>query len=137
MAAANDDRLFADTSFFVSFLSLRDEHHSIARKYMADHNGQILTTEWVLLELGNYLAATGGRRLFSPLLKNLREDSRFVIVWNRQGFEAGVHLYDRRPDKRWSLTDCISFTVMQRQTLTAALTADHHFRQAGFELLLK
>ena len=41
-----------------------------------------------------------------------------------------------RPDKAWSLTDCISFAVMAERGLTEALTADHHFEQAGFRVLL-
>ena len=40
------------------------------------------------------------------------------------------------PDKEWPLTDCISFVVMQEQGLSEALTADHHFLQAGFKTLL-
>ena len=40
-------------------------------------------------------------------------------------------------DKEWTLTDCISFVVMQREGITDALTADHHFEQAGFVALLK
>lgn len=127
--------LFADTSFFVSFLSFDDEYYPSACKYMADHQGQILTTEWVLLELGNYLASNG-RRLFGPLIGTLRDDPRFVILWSREGFDAGVRLYNRRSDKRWSLTDCISFIIMEDHHITAALTADHHFQQAGFEVLL-
>ena len=46
-------------------------------------------------------------------------------------------LFAKRPDKEWSLTDCISFIVMQEYGLTEALTADHHFEQAGFTILLK
>jgi predicted nucleic acid-binding protein len=45
-------------------------------------------------------------------------------------------LFRNRPDKGWSLTDCISFTTMQDRQLTAALAADLHFRQAGFAALL-
>jgi predicted nucleic acid-binding protein len=49
----------------------------------------------------------------------------------------GIQLYDSRPDKQWSLTDCISFVVMQDRGIVEALTGDHHFEQAGFTALLK
>ena len=42
-----------------------------------------------------------------------------------------------RHDKDWSLTDCISFVVMEDQRITDALTGDRHFEQAGFKALLK
>ena len=51
--------------------------------------------------------------------------------------EEWLQLYAQRLDKKWSLTDCISFAVMQRNSLTEALTGDHHFEQAGFVALLK
>jgi predicted nucleic acid-binding protein len=52
-------------------------------------------------------------------------------------YEEGMKLYASRPDKEWSLTDCISFIIMQREKITGALTGDHHFEQAGFVALLK
>ncbi len=52
-------------------------------------------------------------------------------------FAAGVDLYSRRPDKEWSLTDCISFIVMQEEGISDALTGDRHFEQAGYRTLLK
>lgn len=48
-----------------------------------------------------------------------------------------ARLYDARPDKSWSLTDCISFVVMAERDLTEPLTGDHHFDQAGFTALFK
>jgi predicted nucleic acid-binding protein len=52
-------------------------------------------------------------------------------------YDAGIELYRSRPDKDWSLTDCISFVVMSERRITTALTGDHHFEQAGFTALLK
>jgi hypothetical protein len=49
----------------------------------------------------------------------------------------GVQLYAQRPDKEWSLTDCISFVVMTQEGIFDALTGDRHFEQAGFVALLK
>jgi len=60
-----------------------------------------------------------------------------VVPASTELVKAGLDHYRRRPDKDWSLTDCISFVVMQREGITEALTADHHFEQAGFVALLK
>ena len=48
---------FADTSFFVAFLSARDVDHAAAVDLMENFEGRIVTTDWVLAELGNFLAA--------------------------------------------------------------------------------
>jgi predicted nucleic acid-binding protein len=48
-----------------------------------------------------------------------------------------LDLYRRRPDKAWSVTDCISFVVMEGDGIREALTGDQHFEQAGFVALLK
>jgi predicted nucleic acid-binding protein len=47
-----------------------------------------------------------------------------------------VDLYRSRGDKDWSVTDCLSFVVMERRRLTEALTTDHHFEQAGRKALM-
>lgn len=50
-------------------------------------------------------------------------------------FHRGLRLYAERPDKGWSLTDCISFVVMEENGVREALTGDRHFAQAGFVAL--
>lgn len=59
-----------------------------------------------------------------------------IVAADRSLFEEGVDSYLNRPDKDGSLTDCISFSVMQREGIREALTGDHHFEQAGFKILL-
>ena len=60
------------------------------------------------------------------------------LVETRAGefIESAVKLYESRPDKSWSLTDCFSFVVMEQRQVTCALSTDHHFQQAGARLVL-
>jgi uncharacterized protein len=59
-----------------------------------------------------------------------------IIPLDSRLLQRGLDLFANRPDKNWSLTDCISFVVMQNEGLTQALTGDGHFEQVGFKALL-
>ncbi len=129
-------RCFADTFFYLAFTNERDDAHPQAVDFIATHNPPIVTTDWVLTEVGDAMAS-GGRNRFGELLKAIRDDGRTEIVpASRELFDLGVERYLARLDKAWSLTDCISFVVMEEHGLTDALTGDRHFEQAGFRRLL-
>jgi uncharacterized protein len=97
-----------------------------------------MTTAWVLTELADGLIDVQARERFIRFYDRLRaRDDISIIPCGEELFDQGIELYRRRPDKEWSLTDCISFVVMQREGLSEALTADHHFERAGFIALLK
>ena len=131
-------RLFADTFFFFAFLNADDSAHREAVDFFNDFHGELITTEWVLAELGDGLAGIPDRQTFVSFHSALREDPAVKIIpAGGDLFSAGIQLYAARPDKEWSLTDCISFVAMQREGLENALTGDRHFEQAGFRALLK
>ena len=129
---------FADTSFFVAYVNPKDDRHSLAYEHMAQSAAPLVTTTWVLVELGNYLADGPNRDLFHTLVRRLRTQRRVTIVpADEASFERGLRLYAERSDKEWSVTDCISFVLMRERRIREALTTDHHFEQAGFTILLK
>lgn len=129
--------LFADTFYFLALLNDRDAHHTSAIHYDATQLS-LVTTAWVLTEVGDALSASENRRVFPGLL-DLLQTAPEVRIISPSGdlFERGVKLYRQRPDKDWSLTDCISFVVMADEKISKALTGDRHFEQAGFHALLK
>ena len=130
--------VFADTSFFVAFLSPTDTFHDVAVQRMADPSQRLVTTSWILVELGNFLCDSPQRPMFVPFVDELRADPTVQVVpADEELLNAGLALYASRPDKGYSLTDCISFAVMTRLGLTDALTADRHFQQAGFNALMR
>jgi predicted nucleic acid-binding protein len=98
---------------------------------------RILTTHWVLVEVADALSAPNYRVDVARFLRELSQDAGTEVVGPDEAlYDRGLDLYARRPDKSWSLTDCISFVVMAQRSLTDALTGDRHFDQAGFRALL-
>jgi len=91
----------------------------------------------VLTELGDALHRGRNRETFTRFLDTLDRHEDFEVVpASPELFQRGVELFRARPDKEWSLTDCISFVVMAEKGLSEALTGDRHFEQAGFKPLL-
>jgi uncharacterized protein len=130
--------VFADTSFYVALLSADDEFHDRAVQLSIEMRRTIVVTEFVLLETGNSLSSVNQRGLFVDLLPHLRADRAVrIIPASSQLLQSGYELYRRREDKNWSLTDCTSFVIMEELDIREALTADHHFEQAGFVALLQ
>ena len=84
------------------------------------------------------MAASEARIKIRAFITSLEKDPAITIAAiDPELLRRGLRRYDERPDKTWSLTDCVSFVVMEDHGLTDALTGDHHFEQAGFRALLK
>ena len=129
---------FADSFFYFALLNSTDAAHEQAEAFLDHFDGRLVTTAFVLTELADGMADPLDRGTFIRLHEALSTDPSVTIVpADAALFADGLALYAQRPDKEWSLTDCISFVVMQRHGLTEALTGDHHFEQAGFTALLK
>jgi predicted nucleic acid-binding protein len=131
--------VFADTFYFIALLNPTDAAHARAKAYTATFGERMVTTDWVLTELADALAKTpAGRAEVLATIADLRADPDAEIVPFDPALQAdGLALYARRMDKEWSLTDCVSFVVMEREGIRDALTGDKHFEQAGFNVLLK
>jgi len=131
-------RLFADTSYYLALLSRNDEVHSQALKLTPDLTAPMVTTGFVLTELVDAMSRAPWRPLAVEFVRGLCNDGRVdVVPASQQLFDAGLNLFAQRQDKDWSLTDCISFVVMRERGIADALTADRHFEQAGFNVLIK
>ena len=130
--------VFADTFALIAWLNPRDDAHAVVTAYLDGFTGRLVTTEWVLVELADALSAPTAHSTAVAFLQVVRADPLLEVVgYDPAVYRAGFDLFAARPDKAWSLTDCISFGVMTERGLTEALTADHHFEQAGFRAVFK
>lgn len=134
-------RLFADTFYWIALLNPRDQAHARAVALIKTRQpAQTITTDEALTEFLNYFAERGDfqRRAVTRMVERMHTDRTLrVIPQTRDGFLAGLRLYRARPDKGYSLTDCISMDLMRREGLTDVLTDDAHFAQEGFVCLLR
>jgi uncharacterized protein len=129
---------FADTSYLLALLNPDDELHDSATALSGKLDERLVTTMWVLTELGDALHRGRNRATFARFLDTLVGHEDFAVVpASAELFQRGVELFRARTDKEWSLTDCISFVVMAEEGISEALTGDRHFEQAGFKALLK
>jgi predicted nucleic acid-binding protein len=128
---------FADTFFFLALVVRKDPkvHEAAAAAHQSGR--PMVTTAWVIVELADALCDAVNRPVFDRLYSTLLNSPRVEIIPpDERWLDLGIQRFNSRPDKDWSLTDCISFVVMEHRGLTEALTADHHFEQAGFAALL-
>jgi uncharacterized protein len=131
--------VFADTFYWVAVLSPRDPFH--ARVMAWGHNRgttRLITTDEVLTEVLNWFSGGGPywRGKAATFVHDLRSDPDVdVLPQTRADFDAALALYEARPDKDYSLTDCRSMLALRALGIKEVLTNDRHFTQEGFTIL--
>ena len=133
--------VFADTGYWIALLDSQDEQHKIAQDVTEEVRLiHIVTSQLVLVEfldsMTRRLRHLRNRAL--AVVRNLvkRVDVEIVPFTSAQ-FEDTLELYSSRLDKDWSLTDCVSFSIMKKMSIVEALAHDIDFEQAGFIALLR
>ncbi len=132
-------RVYADSLYWIALSHQRDQWHSAALKAShALHAAEIVTTQDMLSEFLTAFRHTPQlRSIAARRVQQITADPHIkVIPQSDQSFQAGFALYQTRPDKAYSLTDCISMEAMRQESITDILTHDDHFRQEGFTTLL-
>ncbi len=134
-------RVFLDTSGLIAVINTDDHWHARAEivwhQLVASAN-LLLTSSLVLIELADGLSRVHHRGLAIRLVESLQASQRVEIVRVDERLEQlGWQLFRDRADKEWGMTDCVSLAIMGDRQIYDAFTADHHFEQAGFNVLLK
>ena len=129
-------RISVDTSFVLALINERDQCHDQAEDLSHKfENSPLITTDAVLLEIGNAMAKDFREEAIA-IIKVLRSSTRVeVSKLDKRLFEKGLEVYEKYSDKTWGLVDCISFAVMQENGLPEVLTFDGDFTQAGFTVV--
>lgn len=134
------DEVFVDTAAWIALLDEADSLHRKATEVLerlSANKSRLVTTEFVLLELGDGFSSIDKREKGLKFVEELRGVEILRIVPATQELlTQGWELYRKRLDKNWQVTDCVSFIVMKENGISIAFTSDRHFEQAGFVKLM-
>ena len=131
--------VFLDTAYLIALEAADDQHHEAAFRHWRNLTMSLpplVTTSYVLAEVVTFFNSrnrhakaveVGSRLMRSPSVELVHVDEAM--------FHEAWRYFTQHSDKSYSLTDCISFVVMERLGIRTALTFDRHFVQAGFEKL--
>lgn len=133
--------VFVDTSGWLPVHVGREPHHEAAARAYAellDRGARVVTTNLVAAEMHALMARRLGPAVGVEFLDRLHADPAHEVRFVDRELEAAAVDRWLRPfrDHRFSLTDAVSFEVMRREGIRAALALDRHFLVAGYELLL-
>lgn len=133
--------VFLDTSFSIALAIKKDANHKRAIQIATQiekTKSKIVTTQAIVLEIGNSLSRKRYRSSAVHAIKHLEMDPNIAVVsLSDDLLDKAFELFSDRTDKEWGLVDCVSFVVMRERGINSALTADEHFVQAGFRALLR
>ncbi len=127
--------VFIDTGYLLALELSNDQNHKKALRHWNDVSSSLpflVTTSYVFDEVITFFNSrshhekgvqVGGYLLRSPSVDFIHVDEKL--------FFEGWNYFQSHQDKRYSLTDCISFVVMSKLDISIAYTFDKHFEQAG------
>lgn len=133
-------RIFADTSALIAIGNKDDEFHREAvrlQKGFLKTKQPIVTTSGVILELFNTFSQARCKPIALRLFNLIHCSEQWECLFTDRYMLGGMELFKKRADKDWSLVDCISMLIAQERRIADIFTTDHHFEQAGFNILLK
>jgi predicted nucleic acid-binding protein len=131
--------VFVDAGAWIAVINARDDCHPAAVAYYGQllrERRALVTTNLVVAEAYVMIRRYSGHRSAMQFLDSTRQSSRVTKIYSDAALEAEAEKILRRyGDQDFSLTDAVSFAVMQQRGMTEAFAFDGHFATAGFILV--
>ncbi len=128
--------VFVDTSALFGLLARNDQVHGQAKRnfaYFAEHEAQLVTSSYVLVETLALLQNRIGLRAVSDF--QLKLLPLFDVIWvDAEWHNRAMQRLLSHGKRKMSLVDCLSFEIMESLDIKLAYSFDKHFAECGFIL---
>jgi predicted nucleic acid-binding protein len=121
--------VMVDTGAWYALADISDANHVAADAFYRQIAGKVpfVTTDAILVETWALLVSRLGRPAALTFWQTLREAGIPLICLTERDLEAAWHIAQAFPDLDLSLTDCTTFSVMERLRIDRVFTFDRHF----------
>lgn len=130
------DNLFVDTSAWIAVVNSRDQYHPVAGDFYRHcfrNYKRLITSNLVVAETYIMLRLDCGSAVALQWWEMITDSIKIEVVYTDAGLTADAfNLIKKYKDQRISLTDAVSFKIMEEQRIKEAFTFDSHFSTAGF-----
>lgn len=130
---------FVDAGAWIALNDRGDQYHPAAVSYyqrLLRDRRPLVTTNLVIAEAYISIRRAGGYQPAMRFLNSVRQSSRLTKAYSDAALEAEAEaLLQRYADQDFSLTDAVSFVVMQQRGIREAFAFDSHFATAGFAVV--
>ncbi len=128
--------LFLDAGYLIAIEAADDQNHQVAFSHWQKlilSPPKIITTTYIFDEIVTFFNNRNRHAKAIEIGNNLLQSNLIEMIQVDENLlESGWNYFQKHDDKRYSLTDCISFVVLEQRNLDSALSFDKHFTQAGF-----
>lgn len=131
-------RVFVDTSAYFALAVPQDANHHVAQtllKAISEQALRVFTTNFVLAETHALILARRGRAVAGRVLDEIESSNSTIVRASARDERRAREIIHQYDDKDFSLTDAISFGVMERLHIAQAFAFDRNFTQYGFIVL--
>ncbi|MGM0665292.1 MAG: type II toxin-antitoxin system VapC family toxin [Thermodesulfobacteriota bacterium] len=131
--------LFVDTAGWMAAADARDPLHVACRTVRdewLEAGGTLIVTNYVVDETLTLIRMRLGLEAAERWWGQVSESQRCRFEWITPDRELkALKWFFTWKDQAFSFTDCTSFVVMNELKIKKAMTLDHHFLAAGFDVL--
>ena len=134
-AATLGTRVFLDTGYLIALEDADDGNHRAATEHREalGEMPPMTTTSYVADEVVTFFNVRGQHGKAVELGEALLSSPSVEMIHvGEELLGRALDLLRARPDKRYSLTDCVSFVAMRERGISTAFAFDRHFEQEGF-----
>lgn len=127
-----------DTSAYYALIDTAENTHRKAQEIqhrLIAERWRLITTNFILAETHALVLSRLGYHTALRILQDIDTSSTAIVRITLADEREARELLVKYDDKRFSLTDALSFAVMERLSISHAFTFDRNFMQYGLRSL--